>query len=62
MDPEDKSKPADAELEDPTDDADTDDLPVADLPSGLVKALKDAGVNRAQGLGQALGIAFYKQP
>ncbi len=44
MDPEDKSKPADAELEDPTDDADTDDLPVADLPPGLVDALKDAGV------------------
>ena len=32
------------ELEDAADDADNDDLPVADLPPGLVKALADAGV------------------
>jgi hypothetical protein len=43
MDPDDKNKPVEPEV-DPVEEEDTDDLPVADLPPALVDALKDAGV------------------
>ena len=41
---DDDGKMTDEEMEDAADAADNDDLPVADLPQGLVRALADAGV------------------